>query len=82
MVKFGLILKKVEELLFTLNYLWFKTNQNEKSNKEFIVYHVDIFDIRDFSCSNDEEIIENNIVPKLIERIPNQLKELNLEQKK
>ena len=35
-----------------------------------------------FSCSNDEEIIENNIVPKLVERIPNQLKELNLEQKK
>ena len=31
-----------------------------------------------FSCSNDEEIIENNIVPKLVERIPNQLKELNL----
>ena len=35
-----------------------------------------------FSCSNDEEIIENNIVPKLVERIPSQLKELNLEQKK
>ena len=53
-------------------------NQTRNSLSTMLIFSI----LGIFSCSNDEEIIENNIVPKLVERIPNQLKELNLEQKK
>ena len=55
-----------------------QNESNEKSNKNSIT--ILIFSILEFFTTNDEEILENNIVPKLVEN-PNQLKELNRNKK-